>query len=174
MFAFSWLLMNRAVDRWFSQPVNQMRDDSNRMALQLAQYTTANARVEAESIATEIPLPVAVLPAATLPTPRSHQSRTGSHPGRVPHPLASSAKGWGRSRPGQPQANAPIPSTALTSDSRHVVDNILRQHEITLQNGFAIVYRNGRAVAGFQTPQSPASGAELKTWIPDAVDDHLR
>ncbi len=28
MFAFSWGLMNRAVDRWFSQPVTEMRDDS--------------------------------------------------------------------------------------------------------------------------------------------------
>ena len=36
MFAFSYLLMNRAVDRWFSQPVTEMRDDSNHMALELA------------------------------------------------------------------------------------------------------------------------------------------
>ncbi|WP_263383676.1 sensor histidine kinase [Granulicella arctica] len=55
MFAFSYDLMNRAVDRWFSQPVTQMRDDSNRMALELAQYTAANARVEADSIATSLP-----------------------------------------------------------------------------------------------------------------------
>ena len=33
MFAFSYLLMNRAVDRWFSQPVTQMRDDANLMAV---------------------------------------------------------------------------------------------------------------------------------------------
>src|SRR6202034_233524 len=49
MYAFSYLLMNRAVDRWFSQPVTEIRDDSNNMALELAHYTTANARVEAES-----------------------------------------------------------------------------------------------------------------------------
>jgi two-component system nitrogen regulation sensor histidine kinase NtrY len=55
MFAFSYLLMNRAVDRWFSQPVTQMRDDSTRMALELAQYTAANARVEADAIATGLP-----------------------------------------------------------------------------------------------------------------------
>ena len=35
MFAFSYLLMNRAVDRWFSQPVTQMREDANSMALEL-------------------------------------------------------------------------------------------------------------------------------------------
>jgi two-component system nitrogen regulation sensor histidine kinase NtrY len=55
MFAFSYDLMNRAVDRWFSQPVTQMRDDSDRMALQLAQYTAANARAEADSIASSLP-----------------------------------------------------------------------------------------------------------------------
>ena len=32
MFAFSYLLINRAVDRWFSQPVTEMRDDTNNMA----------------------------------------------------------------------------------------------------------------------------------------------
>ena len=53
---FSYGLMNRAVDRWFSQPVTQMRDASNRMALDLAQYTTANARAEASSIAASLPL----------------------------------------------------------------------------------------------------------------------
>ena len=30
MFLFSYGLMNRAVDRWFSQNPNEMRDDSNR------------------------------------------------------------------------------------------------------------------------------------------------
>src|ERR1700756_1870296 len=44
MYAFSYLLLNRAVDRWFSQPVTEMRDDSNSMAHELAGYTGANAR----------------------------------------------------------------------------------------------------------------------------------
>lgn len=55
MFTFSYLLMNRAVDRWFSQPVTALREDSNRIALQLSQYATANARAEAEAIAGAIP-----------------------------------------------------------------------------------------------------------------------
>jgi len=55
MFAFSYLLLNRAVERWFSQPVTEMRDASTNMAFELARYTTANARAEAESIATTIP-----------------------------------------------------------------------------------------------------------------------
>lgn len=57
MFSFSYLLLNRAVERWFSQPVTEMRDASNNMAFELARYTTANARAEAESIATSLPDP---------------------------------------------------------------------------------------------------------------------
>lgn len=55
MFSFSYLLLNRAVERWFSQPVTEMRDASNNMAFELARYTTANARAEAESIAISLP-----------------------------------------------------------------------------------------------------------------------
>src|ERR1700761_9585075 len=54
MFAFSYLLMNRAVDRWFSQPVTQMRDDANRATVELFRYAAANARSEADSIAVEL------------------------------------------------------------------------------------------------------------------------
>ncbi len=54
MFAFSYLLMNRAVDRWFSQPVTQMRDDANRATFELFRYAAANARSEADSIAVEL------------------------------------------------------------------------------------------------------------------------
>ncbi|HEY4008943.1 MAG TPA: ATP-binding protein [Acidobacteriaceae bacterium] len=54
MFAFSYLLMNRAVDRWFSQPVTEMRDDANRATAELFRYAAANARSEADSIAVEL------------------------------------------------------------------------------------------------------------------------
>jgi two-component system nitrogen regulation sensor histidine kinase NtrY len=54
MFAFSYLLMNRAVDRWFSQPVTQMREDANRMAEELFRYAAVNARAEAGSIASQL------------------------------------------------------------------------------------------------------------------------
>jgi nitrogen fixation/metabolism regulation signal transduction histidine kinase len=54
MFAFSYLLMNRAVDRWFSQPVTQMHDDANTMALELYHYAGANARSEADTIAVDL------------------------------------------------------------------------------------------------------------------------
>jgi len=51
MFAFSYLLMNRAVDRWFSQPVKQMREDANNLASDLFHYAALNSRSEANSIA---------------------------------------------------------------------------------------------------------------------------
>jgi two-component system nitrogen regulation sensor histidine kinase NtrY len=51
MFLFSFNLMNRSIDRWFTQPTSELREDSTRVILELAQYVTDNARVEAESIA---------------------------------------------------------------------------------------------------------------------------
>ncbi len=51
MFLFSFLLMNRSIDRWFSQPVGELRDSSSRIALELAHYVSLNARAEAEALA---------------------------------------------------------------------------------------------------------------------------
>ncbi len=51
MFLFSFQLMNRSIDRWFSPNTSELRDDSTRVVLELAQYVAGNARVEAESIA---------------------------------------------------------------------------------------------------------------------------
>ena len=119
MFIFSYGLMNRAVDRWFSQPVTQMRDDSNRMALELSQYTTANARVEAESIASQLP------------------------------PLTLSKDG--------------TPDLTKRSQIRHVMG----QHEITLQGGFAVLFRDGHAVAGLGIPQHAGQRVAVKPWLPD-------
>ena len=51
MFFFSYYLMNRSIDRWFSQPVGQLREDSTRVALELSHYVTSNARAEAEALA---------------------------------------------------------------------------------------------------------------------------
>ena len=149
MFAFSYLLMNRAVDRWFSQPVTQMRDDANRIALQLAQYTAANARVEAESIAAQVPQ-AEIVPASPIPAPLAKSGpRHGAHPVRR-----------------QP------PSPAVNQNQRReLLTAVLRRHEVTLQNGFAVVYREGRPVAGFQMPSSIGAPAQLKEWIPEPVAD---
>jgi PAS domain S-box-containing protein len=51
MFLFSFELMNRSIDRWFSPNTSELREDSTRVVLELAQYVTSNARGEAESIA---------------------------------------------------------------------------------------------------------------------------
>jgi PAS domain S-box-containing protein len=51
MFLFSFTLMNRSIDRWFSPNTSELREDSTRVVLELAHYVTNNARVEAESIA---------------------------------------------------------------------------------------------------------------------------
>jgi two-component system nitrogen regulation sensor histidine kinase NtrY len=123
MFFFSYGLMNRAVDRWFSQPVTEMRDDSNRIALELSRYTAANARAEATAIA------------ATLPEMNDD-------------------------------------SGVANKREHEEIGKILRQHEITLQNGFAIVYRDRQAMASFQMPQREGATAEVKPWLPEkAVDE---
>ncbi|HMG87383.1 MAG TPA: ATP-binding protein [Terracidiphilus sp.] len=51
MFLFSFQLMNRSIDRWFSPNTSELREDSTRVVLELAQYVTSNARSEAQSIA---------------------------------------------------------------------------------------------------------------------------
>ena len=51
MFLFSFQLLNRSVDRWFSQPTSELRENSTRVVLELAHYATSNARLEAEAIA---------------------------------------------------------------------------------------------------------------------------
>jgi two-component system nitrogen regulation sensor histidine kinase NtrY len=121
MFLFSYWLMNRAVDRWFSEPVTEMHDDSNRIALQLAQYTSANARVEAESIASSLAVTESISEAA---------------------------------------------SGDNSTSNLEAIDGVLHQHEITLQNGFAIVYREGKAIAAFHMPQSTGTPAQVKPWLP--------
>ncbi|MDP9050478.1 MAG: ATP-binding protein [Acidobacteriota bacterium] len=116
MFLFSYDLMNRSVDRWFSQNPNEIRNDSNRLALELAQYTSANARVEAASIAAALP-------------------------------AASGANG--------------------AASEADLIDRVLHQHEITLQSGFAVVYRESRPVAAFDMPQRSGAPAEVKPWLPE-------
>jgi two-component system, NtrC family, nitrogen regulation sensor histidine kinase NtrY len=118
MFSFSYLLMNRAVYSWFSQPVTQMRDDANSMAIELYQYAAANARSEADSIAIE---------------------------------LSNSPLGEGQT---------PTPAS-LTAANR-----ILQRHEITLQGGFVIFYRDSHAIASLHVPKSSSGNAVLHTLQP--------
>jgi len=125
MALFSYGLMNRAVDRWFSQNPNEIRNDSNRLAQQLAEYTSANARVEAEAIAGQL----------TQPPTHPNSRRTSLNTLQI------------------------LPDKATT-------DRVLHQHQITLQSGFAVVYRNQQAVAAFQLPQPAGQAAQVKPWLP--------
>jgi len=51
MFWFAYGLMNRTIDRWFSQPLQEVREDAGAMATLLATYAQQNALAEAVSIA---------------------------------------------------------------------------------------------------------------------------
>jgi hypothetical protein len=51
LFAFAYGLMNRSIDKWFSRPVEELREDSGEIARQLSAYAAENARAEAASIA---------------------------------------------------------------------------------------------------------------------------
>ncbi|HZE26248.1 MAG TPA: ATP-binding protein [Terriglobales bacterium] len=50
MFWFAYGLMNRTIDRWFSRPVEEVREDTQAMASLLATYAQQNAVAEAVSI----------------------------------------------------------------------------------------------------------------------------
>jgi len=51
MFWFSYGLMNRSIDKWFSQPVEEVRADTAALSAQLYEYAGLNATSEAVSIA---------------------------------------------------------------------------------------------------------------------------
>lgn len=157
MVTFSYGLMNRAVDRWFSQPVNQMRDDSTRIALELAQYAAANARAEAESIAASLPPPEA--PGDVRPQPPKHVGPT----------LANSRHAAPRARGRSVSRAASSHETAkpVQREHRESIAAVLRQHELTLQNGFAVVFRHGRPIGAFHPPATGNSPALVKSWLPE-------
>ncbi len=104
MFLFSFLLMNRSIDRWFSQPASEVRDDSTQIAMELSHYASLNARAEAESMA------------------------------------RSSA----------------LTSGLSSGDTQTILDE-MRAHQITLQGGFAVLYRDSAQVASYQLPQADSS-----------------
>src|SRR6201982_1077448 len=51
MFWFAYGLMNRTIDRWFSRPVEEVREDTRAMASLLATYAQQNATAQAAAIA---------------------------------------------------------------------------------------------------------------------------
>lgn len=113
MFLFSYWLLNRSIDRWFTQPVDALREDSTRIALDLANYVNVNARAEAESIA------------------RSDD----------------------------------FTQNYRASNLSAMLDEV-RAHRITLQGGFAVVYRDGAPITQYQLPQS-SQPATVRAWLDD-------
>jgi hypothetical protein len=51
MFLFSYGLMNRSIEKWFSRPVEEVREDTATMASLLSTYASHNAQAEADAIA---------------------------------------------------------------------------------------------------------------------------
>jgi len=115
MFLFSYILMNRSIDRWFSQPVTGLHEDADGIAQQLTHYAVDNARAEAESIAGE----PAIIQALAQPVP-----------------------------------------------SQNAINDTLHDHKITLQNGFALVFRDSQLISSYQVPQ-------ISGPIKGFVGDHL-
>lgn len=100
MLFFNYLLMNRSIDRWFSQPVVQLRDESTQVAMEMSRYAANNARAEAESL-----------------------------------------------------ANSPEILSADQPKGQAAVLDLLRHHKVTLQGGFVVVYRDGKALTQYQLPE---------------------
>jgi two-component system, NtrC family, nitrogen regulation sensor histidine kinase NtrY len=110
MFWFAYGLMNRSIDKWFSRPVEEVREDTSAMASLLSKYAAQNARSEANSI-----------------------------------------------------ASSPETQHAFSGHSFSVVVNQFRQHELTLQGGFALAIQDGNAEASFGIP---AAWPLLKAKVP--------
>ena len=51
MYLFSYYLLNRSLERWFSPDASQLREDSTSVVRELVEYVAGNARSEAESVA---------------------------------------------------------------------------------------------------------------------------
>ena len=51
LFLFSYALMNRSIDKWFSRPVEELREDSQQIAALMQNYVQQNATAEAKAIA---------------------------------------------------------------------------------------------------------------------------
>jgi two-component system, NtrC family, nitrogen regulation sensor histidine kinase NtrY len=117
MFLFSFGLLNRSMERWFSQPASQLRQDSTRVSLELSQYAAANARAEAESL-----------------------------------------------------ASSPNLIRAVQSDNTDALLREISTHRITLEGGFAVVYRNGAAIGQYQLPQDNGR-AIIRSWMDETGSD---
>jgi two-component system, NtrC family, nitrogen regulation sensor histidine kinase NtrY len=116
MFLFSYLLMNRSIERWFSQPTSQLREQSTRVASELAQYATANSQAEAQAFASSEEL-----------------------------------------------------NRALQNPDRSTLVSVMRNHRITLEGGFVMVYLDGKLLADYQVPNEQKVTA-IRSWTDESGD----
>ena len=110
MFCFSYLLMNRAVERWFSQPAATLRDNATQIGTDLSRYASSNARAEATGLAASL---------------------AGADGSLINDPVA--------------------------------IQTNLRGREMTLQGGFALVFKDDQLIADFQRPSG--NEASIHTWV---------
>lgn len=126
MFLFSYLLMNRSIDRWFSEPSTNLREASTTLALDIANYTSANARVEAQSLANTIS--------------RKLMSSAAS-------PAANNS-----AAPLQKITSSQTSKAALESDlpAARIEQKVFENHRLTLQGGFVALYENDSLRESYQ------------------------
>ena len=98
---FAFLLLNRSIEKWFSRPVEELRDDSAQIAAQLGNYASENARAEAQAI-----------------------------------------------------ADHPDTQKAFTTENYTPVMQQFRDHQHTLQGGFALAVVDDHAVASLHAPEA--------------------
>lgn len=53
LFLFSYVLMNRSIEKWFSRPIEQLSQDTSQIAQLLTSYATENAVAEATTLASD-------------------------------------------------------------------------------------------------------------------------
>ena len=99
LFYFSYGLMNRSIEKWFSQPVEEVRADTAAMAALISEYAGHNANVEAQEI-----------------------------------------------------AQSPEVQRAFTYQNYAAVLEEFRDHEPTLEGGFAVALAEGNATASLSLP----------------------
>ncbi len=56
LFMFAYGLMNRSIDKWFSRPIEEVRQDTAQVGSMLASYALDNAKAEATSVAEAAPV----------------------------------------------------------------------------------------------------------------------
>jgi nitrogen fixation/metabolism regulation signal transduction histidine kinase len=53
LFLFSYVLMNRSIEKWFSRPIEQLSQDTSQIAQLLTSYATENAEAEATTLSAD-------------------------------------------------------------------------------------------------------------------------